>query len=69
MLWIYLPFSADSFNRDEPPACEQCEAATLERQSRGKRRIGVGRLRPKMVLYGGENFNADAIGIIARQTV
>ena len=61
------PFFADSFTRDEPPACEQCEAAALERESRGKRRIGVGRLRPNIVFYGEENFNADAIGNIATQ--
>ena len=60
-----IPFFADSFTRDEPLACEQYEAAALERESRGKRRIGVGRLRPNIVFYGEENFNANAMGNIA----
>ncbi|KAI6379403.1 hypothetical protein MCOR25_001989 [Pyricularia grisea] len=43
------------------PACPHCEGATAARENRGKRALGVGKLRPDIVLYGEEHPNAHLI--------
>ncbi|PKS05999.1 hypothetical protein jhhlp_007832 [Lomentospora prolificans] len=43
------------------PECPHCAGATAARQERGKRALGVGKLRPDVVLYGEEHPNAHLI--------
>ncbi|OLN87582.1 NAD-dependent histone deacetylase HST3 [Colletotrichum chlorophyti] len=46
------------------PECPFCAGATAARQERGKRALGVGKLRPDIVLYGEEHPNAHLISPI-----
>ncbi|KAI8271109.1 NAD-dependent histone deacetylase HST3 [Colletotrichum sp. SAR 10_98] len=46
------------------PECPYCVGATAARQERGKRALGVGKLRPDIVLYGEEHPNAHLISPI-----
>ncbi|KAK4446004.1 NAD-dependent histone deacetylase HST3 [Podospora aff. communis PSN243] len=46
------------------PACPHCAGATAARQERGKRALGVGKLRPDIVLYGEEHPHAHLISPI-----
>lgn len=43
------------------PECPHCVGATVAREERGKRALGVGKLRPDIVLYGEEHPNAHLI--------
>lgn len=45
-----------------PPACPSCVKCQEERVEAGKRAVGVGSLRPNIVLYGEEHPNGDLIG-------
>ncbi|KAK1959890.1 Hst3 protein [Colletotrichum sublineola] len=46
------------------PECPYCAGATAARQERGKRALGVGKLRPDIVLYGEEHPSAHLISPI-----
>ncbi|KAG8676576.1 hypothetical protein FPOAC1_002583 [Fusarium poae] len=46
------------------PECPHCVGATVAREERGKRALGVGKLRPDIVLYGEEHPNAHLISPI-----
>ncbi|KAK1759012.1 hypothetical protein QBC47DRAFT_409808 [Echria macrotheca] len=46
------------------PTCPHCAGATAARQERGKRALGVGKLRPDIVLYGEEHPHAHLISPI-----
>lgn len=46
----------------DAPACPACSDVLAEREQKGKRCIGVGSLRPNIVLYGEEHPNGDLIG-------
>ncbi|PTB65671.1 DHS-like NAD/FAD-binding domain-containing protein [Trichoderma citrinoviride] len=46
------------------PECPHCVGATEARQERGKRALGVGKLRPDIVLYGEEHPSAHLISPI-----
>ena len=48
----------------QQPECPHCIGATAARQERGKRALGVGKLRPDIVLYGEEHPNAHLISPI-----
>jgi len=48
------------------PLCPHCAGATAARQERGKRALGVGKLRPDIVLYGEEHPNAHLVGPIVQ---
>ncbi|KAK5996894.1 NAD-dependent histone deacetylase HST3 [Cladobotryum mycophilum] len=48
----------------EQPECPHCVGATEARKERGKRALGVGKLRPDIVLYGEEHPNAHLISPI-----
>ncbi|KAH8882965.1 DHS-like NAD/FAD-binding domain-containing protein [Thozetella sp. PMI_491] len=50
----------------EQPLCPHCAGATAARQERGKRALGVGRLRPDIVLYGEEHPHAHLISPIVQ---
>ncbi|KAK4234644.1 hypothetical protein C8A03DRAFT_37569 [Achaetomium macrosporum] len=43
------------------PTCPHCAGATAAREERGKRALGVGKLRPDIVLYGEEHPHAHLI--------
>jgi NAD-dependent histone deacetylase SIR2 len=58
---------ADLFDGPEPPTCEICIAADNARtEYAGKRSHGVGRLRPRMVLYNEHNPDDEAIGAVVK---
>lgn len=48
----------------QQPECPHCIGATAAREERGKRALGVGKLRPDIVLYGEEHPNAHLISPI-----
>ncbi|EXJ85012.1 hypothetical protein A1O3_05687 [Capronia epimyces CBS 606.96] len=60
-------FQAHLFDGPTPPLCPQCVAAdTLRTTHAGKRSHGVGRLRPRIVLYNEHNPDDEAIGAVTR---
>ncbi|KAM7207798.1 hypothetical protein V8F20_001840 [Naviculisporaceae sp. PSN 640] len=48
------------------PKCPHCEKATADREERGKRALGVGKLRPNIVLYGEEHPQEHLIEQVVR---
>ncbi|KAI4142262.1 MAG: hypothetical protein LQ341_003263 [Variospora aurantia] len=53
------------FNGPSPPPCTQCvEADKVRTDHAGKRSHGIGRLRPRMVLYNEHNPDDEAIGTV-----
>jgi NAD-dependent histone deacetylase SIR2 len=56
------PFDADKFDGPEPPACPTCLENDSVRMVAEKRSHGIGRLRPRMVLYNEHNPDDEAIG-------
>ncbi|KOS22866.1 NAD-dependent histone deacetylase HST3 [Escovopsis weberi] len=48
----------------QQPECPHCVGATEARREKGKRALGVGKLRPDIVLYGEEHPNAHLISPI-----
>ncbi|KAF2704560.1 DHS-like NAD/FAD-binding domain-containing protein [Pleomassaria siparia CBS 279.74] len=58
-------FDAKQFNGPVPPACENCTTNDAVRQVAEKRSHGIGRLRPRMVLYNEHNPDDEAIGSCA----
>ncbi len=61
------PLVSDSFRGSDLPDCNRCQEIAVEREDTGKRRLGIGRLRPNVVLYGEENRNDDLIRTIAKR--
>ena len=60
-------FQPDLFDGPVPPLCAACEDLDRVRtEHAGKRSHGVGRLRPRMVLYNEHNPDDEAIGAVAR---
>lgn len=53
----------------QQPACPHCEGATAARQERGKRALGVGKLRPDIVLYGEDHPSAHLISPIIQHDI
>ncbi|KAK3938704.1 NAD-dependent histone deacetylase HST3 [Diplogelasinospora grovesii] len=64
------PWDEDSRETDtlagRQPACPHCAGATAAREGRGKRALGVGKLRPDIVLYGEEHPHAHLISPIVQ---
>ncbi|KAF2797603.1 DHS-like NAD/FAD-binding domain-containing protein [Melanomma pulvis-pyrius CBS 109.77] len=58
-------FDAEQFNGPVPPACENCMTNDAVRAVAEKRSHGIGRLRPRMVLYNEHNPDDEAIGSCA----
>jgi len=56
------PFNAHIFDGPEPPACPTCLENDSVRKVAEKRSHGIGRLRPRMVLYNEHNPDDEAIG-------
>ncbi|RAR06595.1 nad-dependent histone deacetylase sir2 [Stemphylium lycopersici] len=59
------PFDADQFNGPSPPPCPSCVQNDEIRQVADKRSHGIGRLRPRMVLYNEHNPDDESIGSCA----
>lgn len=51
------------------PPCPRCEDATVARQERGKRALGVGKLRPDIVLYGEDHPDSQRISTIIQHDI
>ena len=59
------PFDAKLFEGPTPPPCPDCVTNDEVRQVASKRSHGIGRLRPRMVLYNEHNPDDEAIGSCA----
>ena len=60
-------FQALLFEGPQPPSCRACmELDSVRTTIAGKRSHGVGRLRPRIVLYNEHNPDEDAIGAVTR---
>lgn len=58
-------FNAALFEGPEAPCCQECLTIdTLRTEMQGKRSHGIGRLRPRMVLYNEHNPDEAAIGAV-----
>nr|POE47671.1 nad-dependent protein deacetylase hst4 [Quercus suber] len=61
-------FDAELFTGPTPPACAAClEINSIRTEFEGKRSHGIGRLRPRMVLYNEHNPDDEAIGSVTRE--
>ncbi|KAH8808227.1 DHS-like NAD/FAD-binding domain-containing protein [Xylogone sp. PMI_703] len=58
-------FDGTLFEGPEPPSCPECEANDIARVAGGLRSHGIGRLRPRMVLYNEFNPDEEAIGAVS----
>jgi len=60
-------FRPELFEGPTPPLCEPCEVLDQVRtEVAGKRSHGIGKLRPRMVLYNEHNPDDEAIGAVTR---
>lgn len=57
-------FKAELFQGPTPPLCEECCAIDVLRKQEGHRSHGIGRLRPRIVLYNEHNPDEEAIGSV-----
>ena len=63
---VLKPFDATLFDGPSPPSCEVCKLHDEVRtEQAGKRSHGIGKLRPRMVLYNEHNPDDDAIGAVS----
>ncbi|KAF2722725.1 DHS-like NAD/FAD-binding domain-containing protein [Polychaeton citri CBS 116435] len=61
-------FDAGLFDSSDPPVCGECvEVNHIRTTFEGKRSHGIGRLRPRMVLYNEHNPDDEAIGAVTRE--
>ena len=58
-------FNGALFEGPEPPSCQECEVTDGVRVAGGLRSHGIGRLRPRMVLYNEFNPDEEAIGAVS----
>jgi NAD-dependent histone deacetylase SIR2 len=58
-------FEGALFEGPEPPLCTECETTDIVRTASGLRSHGIGRLRPRMVLYNEFNPDEEAIGAVS----
>ncbi|KAI0484924.1 DHS-like NAD/FAD-binding domain-containing protein [Xylariaceae sp. FL0804] len=64
------PFDGALFQGPEAPLCKGCEETDNVRTSHaGKRSHGIGRLRPRMVLYNEYNPDEEAIATVVRADI
>ncbi|KAI5800133.1 DHS-like NAD/FAD-binding domain-containing protein [Geopyxis carbonaria] len=61
--WIG-PFEPEIFVGPEPPDCQECVEMESVRGIAGKRCLGIGKLRPRIVLYNEFNPESEPIGTI-----
>lgn len=62
-------FEPELFVGAEPPDCKQCLEFESVRGVCGKRSLGVGKLRPRIVLYNEFHPDADAIGAVTEADI
>lgn len=61
------PFESELFKNALPPSCSDCEATdSVRTEHAGKRSHGIGKLRPRLVLYNEHNPDAEAIGSVTQ---
>lgn len=60
-----MEFDGSLFQGPEAPPCPECEITEQVRKVSGLRGHGVGRLRPRMVLYNEHNPDEEAIGAVS----
>ncbi|KAF4556923.1 Sir2-like protein 4 [Elsinoe fawcettii] len=61
-------FDADLFDGPAAPICQECvEMDRVRTDVAGKRSHGIGRLRPRMVLYNEHNPDEEAIGSVVSE--
>lgn len=59
-------FDSILFEGEETPTCHKCrETDDIRTNELGRRSHGIGRLRPRIVLYNEENEDRDAIGAVS----
>jgi len=63
------PLEPERFVGAEPPDCNECLEMESVRGVVGKRSLGVGKLRPRIVLYNEFHPDADAIGAVAEADI
>lgn len=66
--WDEADRELQTMSGSQPP-CPRCEDATVARQERGKRALGVGKLRPDVVLYGEEHPESQRISTIIQHDI
>ncbi|WEW61638.1 hypothetical protein PRK78_007129 [Emydomyces testavorans] len=59
-------FQAHLFQGPDPPLCPKCCEEDVYRMNTGQRSRGVGKLRPRIVLYNEHNPDEEAIGSVVR---
>ncbi|KAI5808814.1 Sir2 family histone deacetylase Hst4 [Peziza echinospora] len=59
-------FDAELFRGQEPPDCSECVEMESVRGIAGKRSLGVGKLRPRIVLYNEYHPDSEAIGSVSK---
>ena len=57
---------AEIFRGSEPPDCSECVEMESVRGIAGKRSLGVGKLRPRIVLYNEYHPDSEAIGSVSK---
>ncbi|KAF3929304.1 hypothetical protein AA313_de0208242 [Arthrobotrys entomopaga] len=62
---VVKDFTPDIFVGPTPPDCPDCVDWEAARDASGKRSQGIGKLRPRMVLYNEHNPDQDAIGAVS----
>ncbi|PQE06364.1 hypothetical protein CJF32_00002056 [Rutstroemia sp. NJR-2017a WRK4] len=58
-------FDGALFEGPEAPPCPECEETDMVRTASGLRSHGIGRMRPRMVLYNEYNPDEEAIGAVS----
>lgn len=58
-------FDAALFEGPVAPPCPECEEKEVVREAAGLRSHGIGRLRPRILLYNEHNPDEDAIGAVS----
>ena len=56
---------ASEFKTGSPPACPNCQEMDYVRGVAGKRQVGIGVLRPDVVLYNEVHPQGDWIGMLS----
>lgn len=59
-------FDAELFKGSEPPDCNECVEMECVRGIAGKRSLGIGKLRPRIVLYNEYHPDSEAIGCVSK---
>jgi NAD-dependent histone deacetylase SIR2 len=62
-------FEPEIFVGAQPPDCRECLEMESVRDIAGKRSLGVGKLRPRIVLYNEFHPDADAIGAVSEADI